>query len=668
MSQRLIEFVNPNPYEVELVGPDRVQRKVGKHARVVLEEWYKDRYVPKYLRVVRYLDNPSLANVGKPPTKKRIPTKKPRQQINRSRNKAGVTAQKKPKPPQPASKSKPSTPKEKSQKTAPTAQSTLTRAKNNQHRAQARAAKRREIRERKRRRVVGRAVPGDWRKLYVSSLEGANVPISNDIAVGILSYNRLHCVQRLIESIRRHSDLNRLAVFVSDESDDPAVKTYLRQQNDICLIDNTERLGIAGNSNRLMRALRRFKYKFLLNDDVEILAKGWEDFYINAADKSGYHHFCYRQPGVYGAKESDGTERVIAGQRIRTITDKPHGAVMFFDNLAQSRVGFFDESFGTYGMEHVDWSNRVGLSGIQPRGFHDAVGASKFFRIHKETSSTSKQSLSEAKQLYKRYQNDTTRIHVTPTKKSDIPKLSVIIPVRVVPGRSAKGIVTVVNNLKAQRFPEVEIIVVEQDTSKQLKDLNPTIHHLARSFKSGQPFTKSMAFNLGVKHSTADRVVLHDGDLLAQGDYLTKVYYTLNSYKALHIGEYVMYYNKSATEEIFKTGSIYKSLGLERVVGYFEGGSLACHKKTYIDVGGFNEIFIGYGVEDCEFFARLREGSGEFYDTRSVSFYHLWHGRSTGWEECHRKNKRILAGIQRKQNRHAHMAELRELLRRKYNM
>ena len=51
------------------------------------------------------------------------------------------------------------------------------------------------------------------------------------------------------------------------------------------------------------------------------------------------------------------------------------------DTLAEKIVGYFDENFGKYGMEHVDWSHRVSMSKIQPAGYHDVDGSELFFKI-----------------------------------------------------------------------------------------------------------------------------------------------------------------------------------------------------------------------------------------------------------------------------------------------
>jgi len=239
----------------------------------------------------------------------------------------------------------------------------------------------------------------------------------SDIGVGILSCNRRKSIARLIDSIHKHLPPG-LIVVISDESTDQATKDYLRsiaESTDwLKLIDNRRRRGICYNSNRLLRALAGYQYKLMLNDDVVVLKDGWASFYFEMMLRTGYHHFCYRQIGIYGAKEKDETVSVVNGVKIKTIKQKPHGAVMAFDQVAFQKVGYFDVSFPRYGCSHVDWSHRVGKSGIQPPGFHDVVGAEDYFKIIPEPSVEKQKSkcLREARALLRRLQSVPNRIYV----------------------------------------------------------------------------------------------------------------------------------------------------------------------------------------------------------------------------------------------------------------
>lgn len=634
----MIEYLNPQNHTIQLSTPDKKIIKVPANAKVIMSEWYLN-YCPKYLRVVREVGATSKVVIPKnivkynknASTKNAIkPTRKKRKIL--LQNKTGVNAQGKSKT-------------ERHGKTGARSQS-ISRIVD-------------------RRPVVGRQLRENGRKVFSESCQQNDWSVSNNVGIGILSYNRLSSVQRLISSIRRHTDLSKTTVFVSDESTSPEVKKWLKKQTDIVVMTDQKRLGIAGNSNRLLRCLSRFKHCFLLNDDVEILKRGWEQFYVNAATKTGFRHFCYHQIGVYGAKR-DGKLSNRGGYRIETIAEKPHGAVIFYTQEIFDKVGFFDERFGMYGAEHVDWSERVSFSGLQPKGYHDIVGSERYFKIHKEKSVVPdrSQELQKGRETYRNVR-DPRRVRVEATTASEVPSATVIIPLRNIGRQGATE--TVINHIRSQLFPNIEIILCEQDQKNNFSLVNsmPCRYVLAKSKYPAMPFTKAIAFNLGVAKATYSRVILQDADIVCPSNYVAKVCQLLNTHEGVHIGSKVMYLSKVSSQEAVKNATINNKLECERAVGYFEGGSLACTKSAYFRVGGFNEIFEGYGVEDCDFFDRLKNFS-KFFNTRTEDFVHLWHGRTTGWERHHRRNKKIALQIGAQYSRQAYVSSLVAKIRSTY--
>jgi GT2 family glycosyltransferase len=624
---RLVEYVNPHPHTIQIVGPNRETVRVTKFAKVVLTDWFIDRYTPKFLRVVRILGNTALPNQPSPQQHdvKNVKVLGPgRSHRTRRRD-------------------QPVVPK-----------------KYGGVRSGRRSSAYRSP-------IVGKAI-GHATEIYNQAVQEVSVAISDGIGIGILCYKRLRSLQRLLGSIRRYTDLSRTTVFVSDDgSNDPAMAEYLSKQSDIITLRNQTNIGIAGNSNRLLNCLRRFKYKILLNDDVEIVSHDWERFYTDAIAKTNYHHFCFRQPGLYGATPNEGRRKQIGDKVIYTIMEKPHGAVLAFDDVAFEKIGFFDESLSQYGMEHVDWSNRVGLAGLQPEGFHDIEGSERFFRIHKEKSALAMrgQHLRENRARYQQLRHDKGRVRIECSAKSRVPEVSVIIPVRNI-GRS-DSIYTVVNNIKAQRYPKIEIIIVEQDATQNfpIAPAMPVKYLFVPNTKPLQEFNKSRAFNHAIFETTNDIVLLHDADIIVQADYLARVVNILQDHDACHIGSRVLYLDANSTAQMCRTGHLDKSYNCERAVGYFEGGSIAFHKKKYFKIGGFNEVFEGYGCEDCDFFERLKKNT-RFFNQRSIDMFHLWHSRAPGWQTKHKYNKTLIKSIERDMNNKKYVAHLVSQLQARY--
>jgi GT2 family glycosyltransferase len=443
-----------------------------------------------------------------------------------------------------------------------------------------------------------------------------------------------------VESIKRFTNLTRTTVFVCDDgSDDLSTKAYLdeleRTEQHIVVIRNQQRLGVAGNSNRLLRCLERFEHFLLLNDDVEVLTLGWDTFYRDAMRRSGFCHFIQRQEGIYGARLGPDCEH--GGVRMRVVHDRPHGAVLAGNRKLLDEIGYFDERYGIYGFEHVDWSSRVFEFQLQPSGFYDVCGSNSKFRVHPDDSSVPNRSqkYQEAKAIFE----NRRPARVAPSRATELPALSFVVPMRNVDGRT-NSIRTVLDNLRAQRFPVVEIVLVEQDTESRFDPASsyPLIYDLVG--KDQPLFNKSLAFNRGVQLAHHDHLILHDADTMAPSWYAGRVYQELQQYEACHLGAKVIYAVAESTSNINNTGIVDHAVEFDRVVGYYEGGSLGVRRVAYWRVGAFNEEFKGYGCEDCDFYYRVSHRC-IWHSNRFVDLLHLAHGRSPGWEAAHKKNREL---------------------------
>jgi GT2 family glycosyltransferase len=602
------EYVNPNNHSVHLAGPDGKTLKIRSGQRLVLPEYF-DRYRARGF--IRLTTESAVKPVAKTVRPKKVKVPKPinERQQKRARNAAVNKARK------------------------------IIRNKPQVRRNTTGGKKPKSERGSGRKLIVGRRIAADAAALLKKTLDTDCFPVSNNIGVGILSFNRMNSLKRLVESIKANTDLRRTTVFISDDgSTDPSTITYLDNLNrhpNFIVLKNKHNIGVAGNSNRLIRCLSRFKYGLLLNDDVEVLQPGWDEFYVEAMRRTGMHHFSYLQPGIYGANDG---QLVSKGKLdLRVVQDKPHGAVLSFSREMLAECGYFNEQFGQYGMEHVDWSLKPHEFGLQEKGFFDVEGAEDYFKLHRDPSALGDNRSGLLKNARQVFASRQSKHREGPTVKSAVPEISYVIPFRNTDRQEA--IVTVVNNIRAQRFPVVHIILAEQDTQTNilLEPFKPIQYYLAQE-KTNKLFNKSKAFNLGVSKVESHSVILHDADMLVPGSYTSHIRSILKNHDACHVGCTVIYANKESTDNITRTGIVNYDAACERVVGYFEGGSLACRVNTYWKAGGFNEDFWGYGCEDCEFYLRLSQNSN-WYEDRTVDFLHLWHGRADGWNQHHKENK-----------------------------
>lgn len=623
------EYINHNGYTVHLAGPDGSIVHIRSRQRIMLSDYF-DRYRIRGFIKLASDASQSSHNV------KRIQAK-----IHLTKNDS------KPKQldmPQ-AIKNNP-TPapmnimddRKTRRKAANEAQRAIRMAKIAAEEARKAAVVIKKIETRQKPRVVGRESKENPNNILSANLASDNYPISNNIGVGILSYNRYESLKRCVDSIYAHTDLTKTTVFISDDgSDDERLKSYLKElqkDKNIVVIRNDRRLGIAGNTNRLLRCLSRFGYGLLLNDDVEVLKSGWERLYPNAMSNSGLQHFIFRMPGIYGAKIGDSCN--INSAALTVVYDKPQGAVLAFTRNMLDKCGYFDEAYGLYGMEHVDWSTKAYEFGLQPQGYYDVLGSDRYFRLNNDTSAVSdRQSLlRQAKVVFDKRELK----KCSPSDDTKLESVSYIIPFRDT--ERTESILTVVNNIRAQKYPVIDIHLVEQDadTKISLSRYMPVNYKLVVTQNS--LFNKSRAFNQAAIDTIHDKIIMHDADILAPNYYTRVVCDILNDFEACHIGKTVIYANRESTDRINDTGIIDTQTHCERMVGYYEGGSLACTKSAYWTCGAFNEDFWGYGCEDCDFYARL-SATTSWYEQRSIDFLHLFHGRVPGWDNHHKTNKEI---------------------------
>ena len=157
-------------------------------------------------------------------------------------------------------------------------------------------------------------------------------------------------------------------------------------------------------------------------------------------------------------------------------------------------------------------------------------------------------------------------------------------------------------------------------------------------------FNKSKAFNRGALIASSDYYVLHDADMISRSDYTDVLYNLLQKHSVVHICGKVLYLNAETTNLINLQNKLPTLPVFERMIGYFEGGSLAIQSNTYWKIGAFNEDYWSYGCEDCDFYARAKS-QPTWLRAEDFDLVHLWHSRVSGWENHHTRNKTIEARL-----------------------
>lgn len=198
-------------------------------------------------------------------------------------------------------------------------------------------------------------------------------------------------------------------------------------------------------------------------------------------------------------------------------------------------------------------------------------------------------------------------------------QISYIIPFRAANKERVIALLFIVKKLRSF-FPEMEIIVVEQDRVSKLDfELHLNIKHIF--VQNTGHFNKCWAFNVGVEHTNKAIFVFGDSDIfISKKDYITCFgavskfeAITPNKVEALNI----VISDKADTE--------YELLN-KRPLFTFAGGILLLTRAALRKLGGWDERFEGWGGEDDAMshliYNKLSSKSFHF------PFYHIDHPRT----------------------------------------
>lgn len=114
---------------------------------------------------------------------------------------------------------------------------------------------------------------------------------------------------------------------------------------------SSERMGIAKAKNQCLYMLGDCEYYFLFDDDCFPKRLSWDSLYVNCYKHSGCHHLLYNAHiGPYApVGRAFGVEEYNAEL----------GVLMFMTRHCLDVIGGFDERYGIYGYEHIEYTRRA---------------------------------------------------------------------------------------------------------------------------------------------------------------------------------------------------------------------------------------------------------------------------------------------------------------------
>jgi predicted glycosyltransferase involved in capsule biosynthesis len=178
----------------------------------------------------------------------------------------------------------------------------------------------------------------------------------------------------------------------------------------------------------------------------------------------------------------------------------------------------------------------------------------------------------------------------------------------------------------------------------------------------GQMMNKSLCLNMGARKAKGHYFTFCDVDCLMPKGHLSSIerFYDDADNQDARLATPVRYLDQITTQQALKTGdplaylerhafphpqryqlhpSVYDG---EKVLG---NSQFTIRKEQFIDLGGFDDRFVGHGVEDLEFNSRYWEHYGNAVMGTSEVF-HLAHGASANWSGGDESNQKLYREIQ----------------------
>lgn len=204
-------------------------------------------------------------------------------------------------------------------------------------------------------------------------------------------------------------------------------------------------------------------------------------------------------------------------------------------------------------------------------------------------------------------------------------KLSIVVAYR---NREIERVHNFLGSLENQSVKDFELIFV--DTGTEL-ELAAQVNELVNSFSfatyvyndsRGQEWNKCIALNIGANLAKSDFLSFTDIDLMFHSKYIESIYNKMSEEVQLYtqvfmVDESFTKYDTIFSDAITVPGELCHTSGK---------GIVVVSKRVFEEIGGYDEYYVDWGIEDNDFHIRLCSfGLREDWVDNQGSVYHQWH-------------------------------------------
>ncbi len=163
--------------------------------------------------------------------------------------------------------------------------------------------------------------------------------------------------------------------------------------------------------------------------------------------------------------------------------------------------------------------------------------------------------------------------------------------------------------IAGQQDVSLECIVIEQDSQPLIQEYLPTwVQYIFTPPPVvAMPYCRSWAFNAAARTARGALLILHDNDLLVPASYAAEqLRWFRGGCEVINLKRFIFYMDARPSLPMpLPATRLFARSAVENVLqNALGGGSVAIGRKTYEEIGGFDEDFVGWGGEDLEFWDR----------------------------------------------------------------
>jgi hypothetical protein len=180
------------------------------------------------------------------------------------------------------------------------------------------------------------------------------------------------------------------------------------------------------------------------------------------------------------------------------------------------------------------------------------------------------------------------------------------------------------NNSLENLLPQADRIYILNASNKDLKINREKITYLYKPHKGY--FNKSILINYSVKNFLQDYeyFIFSDIDLVYESNYVNRMNeYVKNNQTPIRVIPHNTNLNIECYSSDFNHLKDVYSITGSMSKGWSHGNGLI-HTKSFMQIKGYNESYLGYSPEDQDFNMRIGKINKLIYDENLLDF-HLWH-------------------------------------------